>query len=142
MQFLVVLALVRGDGLAVRVPDREAQFGAPTGLDARGGEVEGVAVRGDLQAAGRGAVVARVPLALLLPRRRLAVLVVRRGSALRDDRVHAPAHAVGGAEGRGQCGGERGDPQSRVHGGRLLGCSGLRLIRRPLHARHHTPRGY
>lgn len=53
MEFLVVLALVRGDRLAGPVAYGEAQFALLRRIQARGEEVEGVAAFGDLEPSGR-----------------------------------------------------------------------------------------
>src|SRR5690606_18637782 len=60
VQFLVVLATVVGDGPALVVPDPEAQLRRFPGAGARGVQVEGVALLGDLESAGRGGPMAGV----------------------------------------------------------------------------------
>lgn len=54
MEFLVVLALVPGDGAAVLVPDDEPQVGPLPRGDIRGPQIERVTAFGDLQPARRG----------------------------------------------------------------------------------------
>src|SRR5690606_12889671 len=115
VQFLVVLGTVVGDGPALVVPDPEAQLRQFPSAGARGVQVEGVALLGDLESAGRGGPMAGVAAALGVRRRPGVLLGVRRGP-VRDRRLQALAHTVGRAERGGQGGGEGGDPQSGVHG--------------------------
>src|SRR3954471_6807483 len=101
-----MLAAEGGDRTAVFAPDGEAEVSGASGREAGGPQVEGVTVLGDLKTAGRGRLMAGVPLLAAF-----RVCVMAGGRLVLGHGADALAHAVGGAERRGQCGGECGDLQ-------------------------------